>query len=304
MNDLISLLVDPWQYAFMQRALIVGMVTALVCGVISCWLVLIGWSLMGDAISHAVLPGVVLAYIWGVPFAVGALLFAAIAVTLIGGMRGQRLVKEDAAIGIVFTTLFAFGTVLISITPSQTDLNHILFGNLLGITKTDMWQVIVLGAITVVVVLLKRRDLTLFAFDPTHARSLGLSTRVLSSLLLGALAVTVVVSFQAVGVILAVSMLIVPGATARLLTSSIWRMLWLAPLIAAVCVLVGILLSYAFDTSSGGMIGVVLGVAFGIVYLFGPSSALFTMLRRHHSEEEAEAALREKNEDARLGSTR
>jgi ABC-type Mn2+/Zn2+ transport systems, permease components len=291
MTDLLTLFTEPWQYAFMQRALIVGLLTAVVCGVISCWLVLIGWSLLGDAISHAVLPGVVLSHILGIPFTIGALIFAAIAVALIGGMRSGRLIKEDAAIGIVFTTLFAFGTVLISVTPSQTDLNHILFGNLLGVTRGDLWQVVVLGAITLIVVVLKRRDLTLFAFDPVHAKSIGLSTRGLGALLLGALAVTVVISFQAVGVILVVAMLITPGATARLLTNSIWRMLWLSPLIASLCVLAGIVLSYAFDTSSGGMIGVVLGAVFAIVYLFGPKSSLVRALRRRHDDANRRAAV-------------
>lgn len=278
--DFVSIFIEPWQYAFMQRGLMVGLTTAIVCGVISCWLILIGWSLLGDAISHAVLPGVVLSYIFGVPFTIGALVFAAIAVSLIGGMRSGKLVKEDAAIGIVFTTLFALGTVLISVTPSQTDLNHILFGNLLGITSGDLWQVLVLGAITLVVILLKRRDLTLFAFDPVHARSIGLSPRSLSALLLGALAVTVVISFQAVGVILVVAMLITPGATARLLTDSIWKMMWLSPLIACLCVATGINLSYVFDTSSGGMIGVVLGVVFAIVYLFSPQGVISNVMQR------------------------
>ncbi|WP_080792051.1 metal ABC transporter permease [Corynebacterium pacaense] len=281
---LLGLITEPWQYAFMQRALIIGLTTAVVCGVISCWLVLIGWSLLGDAISHAVLPGVVLSYILGVPFTVGALFFAAIAVALIGGMRSERLIKEDAAIGIVFTTLFAFGTVLISVTPSQTDLNHILFGNLLGVTRGDLWQVVVLGATALMVIVLKRRDLTLFAFDPVHARSIGISPRTLSALLLGALAITVVISFQAVGVILVVAMLITPGATARLLTNRIWTMLWLSPLISSLCVITGIVLAYVFDTSSGGMVGVVLGMVFAVVYLFGPHSVFVGKWRRHRGD--------------------
>lgn len=174
----------------MQRALACGLITAAVCEVLSCWLVLIGWSLMGDAISHAVLPGVVLSYIVGVPFIVGALVFGLIAVGLIGVIRTRANIREDAAIGIVFTTLFALGIVLISVTPSQTDLNHILFGNLLGVTTPDLIQVGILSAVVLTVVLLKRRDLTLFAFDSMHARAIGLSPKLLSALLLTALAVT------------------------------------------------------------------------------------------------------------------
>ncbi|MFC7581578.1 metal ABC transporter permease [Schaalia naturae] len=284
MNDLLavleSVLVEPWGYTFMQRALVVGLVTALVCGVISCWLVLIGWSLMGDAISHSVLPGVVIAYMLGLPFAVGALAFALIAVAMIGSIRRSGEVKPDAAIGIVFTTLFALGTVLVSVTPSQTDLNHILFGNLLGVIRSDMVQVMALGAIVLVFILVKRRDLTLFAFDPMQARAIGLSPRFLSASLLVSLAITVVVSFQAVGLILVVAMLITPGATARLLTGSIWRMLWISPLVAVVAVLTGILSSYALDASSGGMIGVSLGVLFGITYLAGPRGVITEAVRR------------------------
>jgi ABC-type Mn2+/Zn2+ transport system permease subunit len=275
-----SVLVEPWGYAFMQRALVVGLVTALVCGVISCWLVLIGWSLMGDAISHSVLPGVVIAYMLGLPFAVGALAFALIAVATIGSIRRSGEVKPDAAIGIVFTTLFALGTVLVSVTPSQTDLNHILFGNLLGVIRSDMVQVMALGAIVLVFILVKRRDLTLFAFDPMQARAIGLSPRFLGASLLVSLAITVVVSFQAVGLILVVAMLITPGATARLLTGSIWRMLWISPLVAVVAVLTGILSSYALDASSGGMIGVSLGVLFGIAYLAGPHGVITEAVRR------------------------
>ena len=161
--------------------------------------------------------------------------------TLIGVVRATSRVKEDAAIGVVFTTLFALGVVLISITPSQTDLNHILFGNLLGVGDGDLVQVVVLAVVATTVVLLKRRDLTLFAFDPGHAHAIGISPRRLSALLLGLLALTAVVALQAVGVILVVALLITPGATAYLLTDRFSRMLLIAPAISAACAVVGIL---------------------------------------------------------------
>ncbi len=143
----VDLLLEPLQYDFMVRALVTTVLAAVVCAVLSCWLVLIGWSLMGDAVSHAVLPGVVIAYIIGAPFALGALVFGFLAVALIGVVRDTSRVKEDAAIGIVFTTLFALGLVLISVTPSQTDLNHIIFGNILGVSTTDLIQIGVLAAV-------------------------------------------------------------------------------------------------------------------------------------------------------------
>ena len=276
--SIVEWLAEPWQYAFMQRALLTTVIAAVVCAVLSCWLVLIGWSLLGDAVSHAVLPGVVLAYIVGAPFALGALVFGGLAVGLIGAVRGSR-VKEDAAIGIVFTTLFALGLVLISVTPSQTDLNHIVFGNVLGVSATDLVQVAVLAALALGVLLIKRRDLTLFAFDRDHAHAIGLHPRRLSALLLGVLALTAVVALQVVGVVLVVAMLIIPGATARLLTDRFGRMLVLAPVISAACAVVGLTLSYWWDASPGGLVVVVQGVVFAVVFLAAPRYGLIRRLR-------------------------
>ncbi|MFF8324664.1 metal ABC transporter permease [Rhodococcus qingshengii] len=291
--NLVELLLDPLQYGFMVRALAVAVVAAVVCAVLSCWLVLIGWSLMGDAVSHAVLPGVVLAYVVGAPFAIGALIFGLIAVALIGLIRNTSRVKEDAAIGIVFTTLFAFGLVLISVTPSQTDLNHIIFGNLLGVSSSDLLQVAILGALALSILLIKRRDLTLFAFDPVHANAIGLSPKRLGALLLGVLALTSVVALQAVGVVLVVAMLIIPGATAYLLTDKFSRMLVIAPVVSAVCAIAGIYVSYYLDTASGGMVVMTQGIVFALVYLFSPSQgviAKWTSQRRRTRAEYSAAA--------------
>ncbi|MPV48667.1 MULTISPECIES: metal ABC transporter permease [unclassified Pseudactinotalea] len=255
----------------MVRALLITLAASGVCALLSCWLVLIGWSLMGEAVSHAVLPGVVLAYLVGVPFAIGAVVFGGLAVVLIGTVRRTTRLKEDAAIGIVFTTLFAGGLVLVSVTPSEVDLFHIIFGNLLGVSRADLAQVLILGAIVVIVLLALRRDLTLVAFDSTHAHAIGLSPRLLNAVLLGLLALTAVVALQAVGVVLVVAMLITPGATAYLLTDSFSRMLLIAPGISMLCGLAGIYASYYLDTSSGAMVVLAQGLAFGAVYLLSPS---------------------------------
>ncbi|MBB5855480.1 metal ABC transporter permease [Amycolatopsis umgeniensis] len=268
--SLYDLFLEPLSYDFMVRALASTVIASTVCAVLSCWLVLIGWSLMGDAVSHAVLPGVVLAYVLGAPFALGAVVFGFLAVALIGVVRDTSRVKEDAAIGIVFTTLFALGLVLISVTPSQTDLNHIIFGNLLGVDTSDLLQIGVLGAITLGLLVLKRRDFTLYAFDPTHAHAIGLNPRVLGAALLGLLALTAVVALQVVGVILVVAMLIIPGATAYLLTDRFGRMLVFAPSFSVLAAVTGLYLSYHLDTASGGMIVLVQGAGFTLVYLFGP----------------------------------
>lgn len=261
-----ELLAEPWQFEFMQRALLVTLVASVVCALLSCWLVLIGWSLMGDAVSHAVLPGVVLAYLLGLPFAVGAFVFGVGAVALIGSVRESTRLKEDAAIGVVFTTVFAVGVVLVSTTPSQIDLSHILFGNVLGVSDADILQVLVLAAVAFAVLVLLRRDFTLYAFDRVHAHVVGMSVRRTRVLLLGLLALTVVVALQAVGVVLAVAMLITPGATAYLLTDRIARMLVVAPLIAAACAVVGIWSSYLLDAASAGLVVVCQGLAFGAAW--------------------------------------
>ncbi|GAA2955231.1 metal ABC transporter permease [Glutamicibacter sp. BW77] len=279
--------IEPLNYGFMLRALITTLIASVVCAVLSCWLVLIGWSLMGDAVSHAVLPGVVLAYIIGAPFAVGAVVFGFLAVLLIGIVRDTSRVKEDAAIGIVFTTLFALGLVLISVTPSNTDLNHIIFGNLLGVSWADLTQIIVLGALTLVILIVKRRDFTLYAFDPTHAHAIGLSPRLLGAMLLALLALTAVVALQAVGVILVVAMLIIPGATAYLLSNRFNRMLLIAPTISAGCAVIGLYASYYFDTASGGMVVLTQGSAFLMVYLFSPQHGLVsTRLSKRRREKD------------------
>jgi manganese transport system permease protein len=261
-----ELLAEPWQFGFMQRALLVTVAAGIVCALLSCWLVLIGWALMGDAVSHAVLPGVVLSYLVGVPFAVGAFLFGLGAVALIGTVRETTRLKEDTAIGVVFTTVFAVGVVLVSTTPSQVDLSHILFGNVLGVSDADIVQVVVLSVVALVTILLVRRDLTLYAFDRVQAHVVGLPVRRIGALLLGLLALTVVVALQAVGVVLAVAMLITPGATAYLLTDRIERMLLVAPAIATACAVVGIWGSYLLDAASAGLVVVCQGIAFAVAW--------------------------------------
>ncbi|MGB3483538.1 MAG: metal ABC transporter permease [Mycobacterium sp.] len=277
--NLLEFFLEPLRLDFMVRATITTVVASAVCAILSCWLVLIGWSLMGDAVSHAVLPGVVLAYIVGAPFAVGAVIFGFLAVALIGVVRDTSRTKEDAAIGVVFTTLFALGLVLISITPSEVDLNHIIFGNLLGVSRADLIQVVVLAAIVLAVLVYKRRDFTLYAFDPSHAHAIGLNPRLLGATLLGLLALTAVVALQAVGVVLVVALLITPGATAYLLTDRFQRMLLIAPAIAIVSAFIGLYASYYLDTTSGPMVVLANGAAFSLAYLFSPRHGLLSARR-------------------------
>ena len=268
MIDVLNWFTDPLQFDFMRRALLVATICGLTCAVLSCWLTLLGWSLMGDAVSHAVLPGVVLSYVIGAPFAIGAFIFGSGAVAMIGGLNRTSKIKEDAAIGIVFTGLFALGLVLVSVIPSQIDLFHILFGNVLGVSNTDIWQALVIGAVVLGALLYKRRDLVLFAFDATHAHAIGLSPRRLEALLLGALALTVIVALQAVGIVLVVAMLITPGATAYLLTDRFDRMLAIAAGSSVLACLLGTYLSFHLDASTGGTIVCVLTAEFIAAYVW------------------------------------
>ncbi|ANY09568.1 metal ABC transporter permease [Pseudonocardia sp. HH130630-07] len=272
-------LLEPLQFGFMQRALLVAVVAGTVGALLSCWLTLVGWSLMGDAVSHAVLPGVVLSYIVGIPFGVGAFVFGAGAVGLIGLVRRTSRVKEDAAIGVVFTGLFALGLILISRTPSDTDLSHILFGNLLGLSAGDVVQIVVLGLVTMAVVALRHRDFTLVAFDRVHAHAVGIDPRRVEALLLGLLALAVVVALQAVGIVLVVAVLIIPGATAYLLTDRMERMLLIAVLVAVGAGVVGTYLSYHANVSTGGAVVVSLASAFVLAYLFGPRHGVLARAR-------------------------
>ncbi|GAA4855615.1 metal ABC transporter permease [Saccharopolyspora cebuensis] len=284
MIDVLQWLAEPLEFGFMRRALLISAVAGLVCAVLSCWVTLIGWSLLGDAVSHAVLPGVVLAYVVGAPFSVGAFLFGVLAVLLIAGVRGTTALKGDTAIGVVFTGLFALGVVLVSRVPSQVDLNHILFGNVLGVSDQDIAQVLVIAAAVLLVALAKRRDLTLYAFDPTHAHAIGLSPKRIGALLLTMLALTVVVALQAVGVVLVTAMLITPGATAFLLTRRFPRMLAAAAAVAVLSAVLGTYLSFHVDTSTGGMVVLCQAVVFALAYLGAPRHGIIArQLRRHRS---------------------
>ncbi len=280
MSAVLEWFTDPLQFEFMQRALLVAVVVGVVSAVLSCWMTLLGWSLMGDAVSHAVLPGVVLSYVVGAPFAIGAFVFGTAAVYLIGGLTRTSRIKEDAAIGVVFTGLFAAGIVLVSVIPSQIDLFHILFGNVLGVSDADIAQVVVLGGITLVVVAFSWRTFTLYAFDPVHAHAVGISTRWVEALLLGLLALTVIVSLQAVGIVLVVAMLITPGAIAYLLTDRFGPMLLIAAGAGVVSTVGGTYISFHADASTGGSIVVLLALLFVLTYLFAPKHGILAKRRR------------------------
>lgn len=276
MTDLLA----PLQYDFMVKAMLVSALVGAVCAVLSCFVTLKGWSLMGDAVSHSVLPGVVLSYMVGAPFALGAFVFGLGSVIAIGFIKAHSRIKEDTVMGVVFTGLFALGLVLISVTPSDVHLSHILFGNVLGITTGDILQTVIIGGFALLVIVLKRKDFLLFCFDPTHARSIGLNTTYLYYALLTLLALTIVASLQTVGIILVISMLITPGAIAYLLTDRFERMILWAVASGVFSSVFGTYLSYFLDASTGGCIVVLQTILFIVALIFAPKYGLLKLKSR------------------------
>jgi len=272
--SLVDTLTAPFAYEFMRKAMLGGGAVGMLCGFLSCFVTLKGWSLLGDALSHAVVPGVALAALLGAPLAVGAFLTGLLAVIAMGFIERHSLLEKGAVIGVVFTGFFAAGLFVISVFPSNVRLQTILFGNLLGISDADLLQVLGVGVAAIMIVGLKWRDLLLYCFDPTHARSIGLDTRFLHFLLLALLSLAAVAGLQAVGALLVVAMLITPGATALLLTDRFGRMLVIAPAIGTTTAVVGAYASYFLDGSAGGAIVVLQTALFVLAFLFAPKHGL------------------------------
>jgi len=268
---------EPLQVPFMRDALLVGTLVAAMCAVLSCFLILKGWSLMGDAISHAVLPGIVLAYIAGLPLAIGAFVSGLVCAIGTGFIKQNSRIKEDTVMGVVFTGMFAVGLVLFSRTPSDMHLDHILVGNILGITVSQVWQTLTIGGVVLVVTLALRRDLLLICFDPGQARVMAVPARFLNYLLLSLLSLAIVVSLQAVGIILVVAMLVTPGSIGHLWTDRFDRMLLIAVSAAVSSTVAGIFISYHIDGSTGACIVLVQALGFALSLIFAPK---YGMIRR------------------------
>ena len=266
--EILQFIIEPLQYPFMMKAVLVSAVVGITCAVLSCFLILKGWSLLGDAISHAVLPGVVIAYIIGIPFSLGAFVFALIAVVMIGFIKTNTKIKEDAIMGIVFTTLFALGLILISRVTSSVDLTHVLFGYVLGISNISAIYTIAVLTLVGAIILMFRRTFLVFCFDPNHAQSVGLPVRFIHYAFLILLAITITGSLQTVGIILVIAMLITPGSTAFLLTKRFSSMLKIAVFVSVVSSIVGAYASYYFDISTGGAIVFMQGCIFLLVFLY------------------------------------
>ncbi len=263
MTALSAFVLDPFVHGFMQRGLVVAVLVGTVCALLSCYLVLKGWSLMGDAVSHAVLPGIVLAQMLALPAVIGAFAAGLACALATGYLRDNSRVKEDAVMAIVFSGMFALGLVMFARGGGGGQhLMHILFGNMLGVRWSDVLETALIAVPVTVLVLAKRRDLMLYCFDPAHARAIGLPVQWLHYGLLILLALTIVAALKAVGIILVIAMLIAPGCIGSLLTRRFDTMLVVAVLAAVSSCIIGTILSFHLDAATGPSIVVVQALVF------------------------------------------
>lgn len=241
-------------YQFLNRALITSIIVGIVCGTVGSLIVLRGLSLMGDAMSHAVLPGVALSFLFGIPMFIGALITGMIASIFIGYITSSSKTKPDAAIGISFTAFLALGIIIISLINTTTDLYHILFGNLLAITNSAFLTTIVIGSIVLILIIIFYRPLMISTFDPTFSRMSGLNTTLLHYFVMLLLSLVTVASIQTVGIILVVALLITPASTAFLISKKLYSMMIIASLISVISSIVGLYYSYIYNIPSGATI--------------------------------------------------
>jgi len=262
------------EYDFLQKALVTSVMVGIICGVIGCFIILRGMSLMGDAISHAVLPGVAISYLLGINFFIGAVATGLLTALGIGFVSQNSRIKNDTAIGILFTSAFALGIILISFLRSSSDLYHILFGNVLAVRPSDMWMTLAIGLIVLAAIFLFYKELLVTSFDPTMAAAYGLSTRLIHYLLMTMLTLVTVASLQTVGIILVVAMLITPAATAYLLTNRLSRMIFLSAGLGTISSIIGLYFSFTYNLSSGASIVLVATALFALVFIFSPRHGL------------------------------
>lgn len=285
-------LTDPWNYTFMQHAFLAILLVGVICGAIGVFVILRGYSFLGDALAHAIFPGVVLTFIFGGNFLVGALIAAIVVSILIGAVSQSGRINNDTAIGVLFVGSFALGIALMSLqTGYVRDLNAFLFGSILGVSRDDLLLTTLVGALVLGLLIIFRREITLISFDRVFARSNGLNLWWYDQLFLVLLAMAIVISLQTVGNILVLAMLVTPAATARMLTDNLRRMIALSSTIGALCGIAGLYISYYRGVPSGAAVVLTATVVFGIVFLFAPrTGAIVTRLRHrlHHAHPEAD----------------
>ncbi len=264
---MIDTLLMPFQFGFMQNAFLISLIVAVPTALLSCFLVLKGWALMGDAISHAVLPGIVLAYIVGIPLLIGAFAAGMICAVSTGYLSHNSRVKQDTVMGVVFSGMFGLGIVLYVSIETSAHLDHILFGNMLGVDQTELWTSGIISLVITAAVILKWKDLLLHSFDPAQAQASGLPVNLLHYGLLAAISLAVVATLAATGLILAIGLLIAPGAIAFLLVREFKSMLWVASLVCATSMVAGTYASFFIDSAPAPTIVLILTALFVAAFL-------------------------------------
>lgn len=292
MTDVSAILTEllvPFGYNYMTKAMWVSALVGGVCAFLSAYLMLKGWSLMGDALAHSIVPGVAGAYILGFPFAAGAFFAGILASMGMAFVKQHTRLREDAVIGLVFTSLFALGLLMASIWPTSVSVQTIVLGNILAISDKDVIQVLIISAVSLAVLLLKWKDLMVTFFDESHARSIGINTRLLKILFFTLLSACTVAALQTVGACLVVAMVVTPGATAYLLTDRFERLVMISVAMGAVTSFVGAYISYFLDGATGGVIVTLQTLLFLAAFFFAPKHGLLTARRRSMASGEAAA---------------
>ena len=276
MSELFVLLAEPFAYEYMVKAMVLSSLVGGVCAFLSAYLMLKGWSLIGDALSHAVVPGVAIAYALGLPYAIGAFFSGILASLAILWVKSLTNLKEDAVIGFIFTTFFALGLFIISVNPTSVNVQEIIFGNILGISDGDMMQVAIVMAVSLGFLLVFWKDLLLVFFDEIHAKSVGLSPKIYQLLFFSLLSACVVSALQTVGAILVIAMVITPGATAYQLTDKFRPLILMAGFLGVTTSGLGVYLRSYLDGATGGVIVSLQTVLFVLAFLFSPKFGIIT----------------------------
>ncbi|QXO71412.1 metal ABC transporter permease [Morganella morganii] len=279
-----ELLLQPFEYNYMVKAIWVSGIVGAVCAFLSAYLMLKGWSLMGDALSHSVVPGVAGAYALGFPYSVGAFFTGMLAALSMTFVRHLTRLREDAVIGFIFSTFFAAGLLIVSLNPTSVNVQTIIMGNILGIADEDMLQVEIIIAVSFLVLMFIWKDLLVVFFDETHARSIGLNPLALKIIFFTLLSACTVAALQTVGAILVIAMVITPGATAYLLTDQFKKLLIIAVILGAVTSSTGAYISYFLNGATGGMIVTLQTIIFLIAFFFAPKHGMLSARRRARRE--------------------
>ena len=277
---MIEELLVPFAYDYMVKAIWVSALVGAVCAFLSAYLMLKGWSLIGDALGHAVVPGVAVAYLFGLPYAAGAFVAGGLAAASMVLVRARTKLREDAVIGIIFTSFFALGLLIVSLNPTAVDVQAIVMGNILGISDGDVIQVVIISLVSLAILILKWKDLMLVFFDESHARTVGINPRALQVLFFALLAACTVAALQTVGAILVIAMVVTPGATAYLLTDRFQNLLIIAVILGSAAAAVGAYLSFFLDGATGGVIVSLQTALFLLAFFFAPKHGRLAARRR------------------------